>query len=178
MKKIDLEVIERKDHFTIRISTKKSLKFLNKTKADIFLRKYKILISENVAMLNLMQPVVNTFYRQNIFTLDWETERRVSSSLVGYDERFNFIFKSFSEGNKNAFVFSNINVCLSFLQQACEVMYNHAKRYKNHSLKAGLLPLIKNIKVIEKQIEFDKHNLFIDQEVKQEDVVFKLKKTS
>lgn len=178
MKRIDLEVIQEDQHFIVPIAVGERLRFINKTKANKFLRQYKNVISDNVGMINLMQPQINAFYRQNILSLDQISEQKIAMALAQYDERFSYIYKSFSVGNKNYFVFANIGICISHLEQAAKILYAYALRYKHYALKAGLLPILKNIELIKKQLKSDKHNLFIDYGYKPETQVRTLKKTS
>lgn len=178
MKRIDLEIIEENGLFIIPLAVGDRLRFVNKTKASKFLRVYKNVISDNVGMINLMQPQINSFYRQNILSLDSITERKVKMSLHQYDERFDYIYRSFSAGSKNYFVFSNISICISHLLDAAKHLYSYALTHKHYALKAGLLPILKNIEMIQKQLKLDKHNLFIDYGYKPETQVRTLQKTS
>lgn len=164
MKSLDFEIFPDKDDpslFSVHLGSGKWFKFKNITKAETFVRKYKAVIRDNVGILNTLQPHINSLYRQNILHFDPKTQRAVSESLREFDFRFEYIFKSFSPGNKNTFIFSNIEVCLVCLQESSKVLYSFAKRYKHYGLKSSILPIIKNLDMIEKQITSDKHELLV-----------------
>lgn len=164
MKSLDFEIAEDINDpslFSVHLGSGKWFKFKNITKAETFVRKYKAVIRDNVGILNTLQPHINSLYRQNILHFDIKTQKIVSESLRDFDLRFDFIFKSFSPGNKNTFIFSNIEVCLVLLQESSQALYSFAKRYKHYGLKSSILPIIKNLDMIEKQMSLDKNELFV-----------------
>ena len=162
MRKLDFEIKEQGNRHTVHLGNGEWLNFENRTRAETFVRKYKNVIQDNVGMLNLMQPQLNSMYRQNIMSLDSSTQRRISQDLMTFEKRFEFIFGTFSSGNQNAFIFQNIGTCLEALSNVARLLYDYAKRYKHYGLKISVLPIIKNLELIEKQMYQDKKNLFVD----------------
>jgi hypothetical protein len=162
MRKLEFQVSQKEDFFTVHLGNGEWLKFNNRTKAETFVRKYKNVIQDNVGMLNLMQPQLNALYRQNIMSLDDTTQRRISQELMTFEKRFDFIFGTFSPGNQNSFIFQNIDTCLGALCETSRLLYDYAKRYKHYGLKISILPIIKNLEIIERQLNLDKKNLFVN----------------
>ena len=162
MRKLDFEISQKEDLFTVHLGNGEWLSFENRTRAETFVRKYKNVIQDNVGMLNLMQPQLNAMYRQNIMSLDSTTQRRISQDLMDFENRFEYIFGTFSSGNQNVFIFQNIGTCLEALSNVARLLYDYAKRYKHYGLKISVLPIIKNLEMIEKQMNQDRKTLFVD----------------
>ena len=159
MKKLDLEVIQKsKGQYIIHLG-RGSLVFKSHAKAVAYLTKYRRVLKDSVEMLNVIQPQINALYRQNILMLDEDTQRAISFELKAFDERFDYIFKSFSPGNKNAMVFSNIQNCFDSLESCLSLLYHFSKVHKVYSLKATCRPLLKNLEGVNNQFLKDKHSL-------------------
>lgn len=161
MKSISIEILQENDLFLIHLGNSQWLRFENITKAEAFVRKYKKVIRDNVGILNFLQPQLNALYRQNIMSLDPVTQRKASEELKTFDNRFEYVFQKYSAGNQNAFVFLNITTCFVCLYDLTNILYDYSKRYKQYGLKQSLLPILKNLDLLDKQMEIDRRNLFI-----------------
>lgn len=162
MKKITLEIDVHEHNTTVHLGNGEWLKFKNKTKAEKFIRKYKQVLGDNISLLNVLQPQINLIYRQNILQLDDSTQRSVQYYLKSYDERFDFIYRNYSEGNQNAFVFSNIENCFEHLNSSASLLYSFGKLHKNYTLKNAVKPILKNLKILFSTYQADKRSLNVD----------------
>lgn len=161
MKNLDFEITYHDTRYEVHLGNKEWLYFKNITRAQKFVRKYKAIIKDNVGILNSLQPQINLLYRQNIFHFDPMTQRQLSEKLKFFDERFEYIFKSYSPGNKNAFIFSSIGSCFEYLKDCAKILYAFAKKYKNYVLISMIRPLLKNLDMLKVQMESDKYDLFV-----------------
>lgn len=166
MKQLDLEILSYRKKFRIHLGSGQWLTFDTKTSAEKFLRKYKRVLNDNVKMLNLLQPNVNALFRQSYFQLGSAQVRKIYEHLNDYDDRFEYIFKSFSSGNKNAFVFSNINSCFDSLLQIVEELHVFAQRYKNFNITCQTTPLLKHLQYLQSSFNADKRCLLVNEAYK------------
>lgn len=163
MKKIEMEIWNDEHFSSVHLGNGEWLKFKNKTKAEKFVRKYRRVILDNVKLMNVLQPQINLLYRQNILQLDESTKRSIGFYLKNYDERFEYIFKIFSSGNQNSFVFQNIDNCFEHLHSSISLLYSFSKKYKHYALKDATRPILKNLEMLYGQYDQDKRNLRIDE---------------
>lgn len=162
MKQLDLEITENKNRYQMHLGNGKFLTFDNKTQAKKHQLKLKRILRENVKMLNFIQPNINSLYRQSYFQLKQAEILEYTDKFHSYDERFDYIFKSFSSGNKNAFVFSNINNCYDLLIEITEKLHVFAQRYKNYSLLSQTSPIINHLKILQQSFNNDKRAILLN----------------
>ena len=162
MKQLYLELTEYRNKYRIHLGNGSWLTFENKTQAAKFLRKYKRIIRDNVNMLNLLQPNVNQLYRQTYFQLSERDINHYKRLFHGFDDRFTFIFKKFSSGNRNAFVFQNIQTCFNILIEIVESLHVFGQKSKNYNLTTNTRPLLKHLEALNDTLSNDKRNLFMN----------------
>ncbi len=164
MLKLNLELIQERNRFSIHLGGGKWLYFDNKTVANNYLRQYKRVLRDNVTMLNVLQPDINQMYRANYLFLPEDLIRSVSCQFSLFDEGFNRIWKVYSPGNKNAFVFKNVNTCFYSLISICEQLFLFAQTSKNYVLQAQIKPLLKHIRGLSSQFSNDISSLDITED--------------
>jgi hypothetical protein len=156
MKQFNLEISQQKKQFLIHLGNGQWLKFDNKTRAEKYRRKYKRILKDNVYMLNLLQPNVNQLFRQSYFQMNHFEIRQIKELLQNFDDRFDYIFKNFSSGNQNAFVFQNIDTCFYCLLETTKQIHIFGQKHKNYNLTAQTKPLIKHLQYLLDSFNQDK----------------------
>lgn len=135
MKQIELQIsLHKNKKYRIHVERSTFLALQSKTAAEKWLRKYKKLIQTDVKQINFFIPQVYNLYRQNYFQFDDRTQREISQYILNAEDRFNYIFKQFSDSNKNVFTFHNIEIVLSSIINATSTIYKYAQKSKNYPL--------------------------------------------
>ncbi|WBL20753.1 hypothetical protein [Zunongwangia sp. HRR-M8] len=161
MKHLNFDLTKYRDKYRIHLGQTQWLTFENKTEAQKFLRSYKKILRDNVSLLNISHPTVNQIFRYNYFQFP---ERKINlyyRLFRDFDERFNYIFKRFSPGNANAFIFQNIQTCFNILIEIVEDMHVFGQRSKNYGITNVTKPLIVQLHQQKQQLEHTKRSIFI-----------------
>lgn len=156
MKQIKIDITYHRKRYRIHLGNGQTLFFDTKTKAEKYRRKYKRIIKDNVYMLNLIQPNVNQLFRQSYFQMDVRDIRHIKQLFHNFDERFDYIFKTFSSGNQNAFVFQNIDTCFFYLSEITKQLHLFGQTHKNYGLTVQTRPLLKQLQYLEETFNNDK----------------------
>lgn len=163
MKYLDLEFSLSGQKHVVKIARHSELEFCSKTYLNKWMRKYKRLITDNVKVINLYLPQVYSLYRQHYFQINNINVHYLNTYFRDINERFEFIFKSFSEGNKNVFTFSNIDYVLANLIDALSLLKEIGQKHKIIALKFNANAMLKVLIVIEEQYYIDKNSLNLNE---------------
>lgn len=160
MQKLKLEFTFSKSRkYCVHVGHMQWLEFETKRFVQNYLREYKKLLMDNIRLVNNIYSQSHQLYRLFYFELDDSTCFKLENINQSISERWSFVFKTFSEGNQNAFVFGNIEKIMMLNEDFLLTLKNHAQKYKNTSLTSQINPLIKQLEVIEKSYMDDKLSL-------------------
>jgi len=135
------------------------LKLKSKTYTKQYLRKYKKVLLDNIRIINSYHLQAYTLYRTYYFDLDHRTTRRVEEAFNDFSESYSLIFKSYSSGNHNAFMFNRIDTTISMLSDAVLILKRHAQQHNNYSIKHSTNTLLKMIVDFNNKFEIQKRDL-------------------
>lgn len=163
MKQLDLEIFKHRNKYQIHLGNGKFLIFDTKTAAKKHCDKMKKLIRDNVRMLNVLQPNINQIYRSSYFQMKPREIRDLKEQFYSFDNRFDYIFGCFSSGNKNAFIFSNIESCFSILINITTDLHCFAQRYKNYNVTSQTSPLLNHLQFLKSSFSNNKRSLLLNE---------------
>ncbi len=160
MKQLSLEInFSHTNKQTVYLSNCEWLQFKSQVFVKNWIKKYKRLINDNVKILNVSTSNINHLYRTFYFEIDLATSYKVVQQLNEINTRFDYIFKSFSQGNQNAMVFQNIENIICKLIDVSLLLKDYAHTHKNYSLKNQVTAHIKLLSSIEAEYHKDKLSL-------------------
>ncbi|NER13549.1 hypothetical protein GWK08_08885 [Leptobacterium flavescens] len=131
----------------------------NKKKLERYLSTYKAVIKDNVYLLAQNQSQIESIYWDYYMQFDSSTQRIVQYELNNFKDRFDYIFKTFSRGNQNAFVFRNITSCFDSQMTCLQALKEFSFKYKIANLKQKVTALIKHHESLEQVFELERHRL-------------------
>ena len=162
MKQLYLEITKYRKKYRVHLGNGNWLTFNNKTEANNFLRKYKRVIRDNVSILNITQPTINQVFRNSYFQFSERDINYYHGLFHSYDDRFKYIFKRFSPGNSNAFIFQNINTCYHILIEIVESLHSFGQRGKNYGITNITKPLLLQLNQQLQSLEADKRSMYLN----------------
>lgn len=160
MKSIEIEVsFFKNEKHTVHLGNCEWLYFKSKRFLRDYLRTYKKVLLDNVRILNSYHLQAYIIYRTYYFDFDIRTTRRVEEALGDFTESYNLIFKTYSAGNHNAFIFNRLDITISMLSNAVSIIKRHAQLHKNYSIKHSTNTLLKMLSDLSEKIEIQKRDL-------------------
>lgn len=162
MHTVDLELKISGKKYVVTVKRSNDLELGSKTFAKNWLASYKRVIMDNVNAINLYRPQIYALFCQNYYVIPIHEIEIINEMFNNVNERFTFIFKRFSEGNKNVFTFSNIDYLLSTLLDIAIRLKEIGQKHKSTALSYTAKSIILTLSRLEQIYTQDKNSLNID----------------
>ena len=161
MKTPNIEIYKSENGYYVLFGIGERIEFRNKTIAKEYVYDIKKLIKDCLHIVSLLQSNLYTSYRSIYFNMDHRLNRKLKSSIHQFDDRIDFVFKNYQEGN-SAFIFTEINNLFSTLEYTILLLKEYAREYKQFALKNLMYGLLKHLENVQDSFERDKNKIKID----------------
>ncbi|WP_370476126.1 hypothetical protein [Tamlana flava] len=159
--KISITLSEYKEKHTIYLGGGEWLKHHSKTFLRKYLSTYKMVLLDNVKILNSYNAQIYALYRTFYFDLSCIEVSKVNQCFTDFNRQFNWMFDNIG-GCQNSIVFSKISSCISISLETLYIMKRHGQLHKNYSLKNQCNAYIKIIDNFEEKYENERKSLDLD----------------
>lgn len=180
MKKMNLEISYHREYkYYVYVSRDIRLSFPNKTKAEKFIRTYKRVLRDTVTQLHTLNTNIYNLFSVFYLQLDPITTHRVRNLLHNFDNRFEYVFKTYSHGN-SCFSVTAVWSCFDTLEDVLVELKEYSSKNKLTSLRQQTRSYIKLRETLVRTFNADCSDLNISEKYlkKVKKKVLKLNKTA
>ena len=97
-------------------------------------------------------------YRENYKYLHLFDARKIYESLNKFDERSNYVFTEYGNGNSSN-VLNALDACYSSIENTCFFLKDYAHKFKQNGLKSKVFGTLRHLEVAMEHFDMEKKQL-------------------